>query len=263
MPIQWTGLSPDVLIPLNRNSGEALRTQLERGLRDAIRSGRLRADEKLPSTRELVRGLGISRGMVVDCFDQLQAEGYLVARGGSATRVSPSAQRPLGEASLSATAPISVPARRPMPRLIRRRIPLRPRPSRDGARTDCRTGNQHRHHQQIASSHSAARLAALPTRTRSGDRRSQDPRRSRLTRPGTTRAGAVNRDRPVRPAPAPDAQDLRRQTRRTAGGPRRACPRRSPDRSSSRLPRRRPASPGRQRSCSGPGCAPAGWGSME
>jgi hypothetical protein len=29
----------------------------------------------------------------------------------------------------------------------------------------------------------------------------------------------------------------------------RACPRRSPDRSSSRLPRRRPASPGRQRNC--------------
>lgn len=94
MAIQWTGLSPDVLIPLNRSSGEALRTQLERGLRDAIRSGRLRADEKLPSTRELARGLGISRGMVVDCFDQLQAEGYLVARGGSATRVSPSAQGP-------------------------------------------------------------------------------------------------------------------------------------------------------------------------
>jgi GntR family transcriptional regulator / MocR family aminotransferase len=92
--IQSPGLSPDVLIPLNRSSGKALRTQLERGVRDAIRSGRLRADEKLPSTRELARGLGVSRGMVVDCFDQLQAEAYLVARGGSATRVSPTAQRP-------------------------------------------------------------------------------------------------------------------------------------------------------------------------
>jgi GntR family transcriptional regulator / MocR family aminotransferase len=92
--IQWTGLSPEVLIPLDRAGPEPLRTQLERGLREAIRTERLRAGERLPSTRELARGLGISRGMVVDCFDQLQAEGYLVARAGSATRVSSTAQAP-------------------------------------------------------------------------------------------------------------------------------------------------------------------------
>jgi len=126
MAIQWTGSSPDVLIPLNRSSGEALRTQLERGLRDAIRAGRLRADEKLPSTRELARGLGISRGMVVDCFDQLQAEGYLVARVGSATRVSPSAQRLPTEARPPAKAPIPVPASQPMPRLIADFLPAVP-----------------------------------------------------------------------------------------------------------------------------------------
>ena len=126
MAIQWTGLSPDVLIPLNRSSGEALRTQLERGLRDAIRSGRLRADEKLPSTRELARGLGISRGMGVDCFDQLQAEGYLVARGGSATRVSPSARRPPRVTSPPPKAPIPFPAPQPMPRLIADFLPAVP-----------------------------------------------------------------------------------------------------------------------------------------
>ena len=126
MAIQWTGLSPDVLIPLNRSSGEALRSQLERGLRDAIRSGRLRADEKLPSTRELARGLGISRGMVVDCFDQLEAEGYLVARGGSATRVSPSARRPPRVTSPPAKAPIPFPAPQPMPRLIADFLPAVP-----------------------------------------------------------------------------------------------------------------------------------------
>ena len=126
MAIQWTGLSPDVLIPLNRSSGEALRSQLERGLRDAIRSGRLRADEKLPSTRELARGLGISRGMVVDCFDQLQAEGYLVARGGSATRVSPSARRPPRVTSPPPKAPIPFPAAQPMPRLIADFLPAVP-----------------------------------------------------------------------------------------------------------------------------------------
>jgi GntR family transcriptional regulator/MocR family aminotransferase len=126
MTIQWTGLSPDVLIPLNRTSGEALRTQLESGLREAIRSGRLRANEKLPSTRELARGLGISRGMVVDCYDQLQAEGYLVARGGSATRVSPTVQRSPRDAPSPSTAATPSHALQPLPRLVADFLPAVP-----------------------------------------------------------------------------------------------------------------------------------------
>ena len=94
MAIQWTGLSPEVLIPLDRSGPDPLRMQLERGLREAIRTGRLTAGERLPSSRELARGLGISRGMVVDCFDQLQAEGYLETRPGSATRVSSTTHGP-------------------------------------------------------------------------------------------------------------------------------------------------------------------------
>jgi GntR family transcriptional regulator/MocR family aminotransferase len=93
MTIEWTGLSPELLIPLDRTSGEPLKRQLECGLRNAIRGGRLRAGERLPSTRELARALGVSRGLVVDCFDQLQAEGYLVSRAGSATRVAQTAQQ--------------------------------------------------------------------------------------------------------------------------------------------------------------------------
>ena len=92
MAIEWTGLSPELLVPIDRSAAEPLRTQLERGLREAIRSGRLRAGERLPSTRELARALSVSRGLVVDCFDQLQAEGYLIAKAGSATRVSDTMQ---------------------------------------------------------------------------------------------------------------------------------------------------------------------------
>jgi GntR family transcriptional regulator/MocR family aminotransferase len=92
MTIEWTGLSPELLIPLDRTSGDPLKRQLEGGLREAVRSGRLRAGERLPSTRELARALGISRGLVVDCFDQLQAEGYLISRAGSATRVAQTSQ---------------------------------------------------------------------------------------------------------------------------------------------------------------------------
>jgi GntR family transcriptional regulator / MocR family aminotransferase len=85
--IEWAGLSPELLLPLDRAAAEPLRSQLEGGLRDAIRSGRLRSGERLPSSRELARHLGLSRGLVQDCYGQLLAEGYLTARVGSATRV--------------------------------------------------------------------------------------------------------------------------------------------------------------------------------
>jgi GntR family transcriptional regulator/MocR family aminotransferase len=64
-----------------------LRSQLEGELREAIRSGRLPVGERLPSSREMARELGVSRGLVQDCYGQLYAEGYLVTRVGSGTRV--------------------------------------------------------------------------------------------------------------------------------------------------------------------------------
>jgi GntR family transcriptional regulator / MocR family aminotransferase len=94
MSVQWTGLAPEVLLELDRQRPEPLRVQLERGLRDAIRSGRLQPGERLPSSRELARELGVSRGLVLECYTQLQAEGYLTSRGGSATRVAPRAEAP-------------------------------------------------------------------------------------------------------------------------------------------------------------------------
>ena len=87
MPIEWAGLGPDVLLTLDRTRAEPLRVQLERELREAIRSGRLAAGERLPSSRAMAAALGISRGLVIDCYSQLQAEGFLTSRTGSATRV--------------------------------------------------------------------------------------------------------------------------------------------------------------------------------
>src|SRR6185436_5794844 len=63
-------------------------------LRAAIRSGRLAGGEPLPSSRELARTLGLSRGLVQDGYAQLQAEGYLTSRPGSATRVAAAAAAP-------------------------------------------------------------------------------------------------------------------------------------------------------------------------
>ncbi|WP_431968656.1 PLP-dependent aminotransferase family protein [Actinacidiphila sp. bgisy160] len=87
MPLQWSGLSPELLLTVDRGSREGLRAQLERQIRDAIRAGRLQVGERLPSSRELARRTGVSRGLVQDCYAQLQAEGYLTTRIGAATTV--------------------------------------------------------------------------------------------------------------------------------------------------------------------------------
>ena len=56
MAVHWSGLSPELLLALDRGRGaEPLRSQLENRLREAIRSGRLRPGERLPSSRELAR----------------------------------------------------------------------------------------------------------------------------------------------------------------------------------------------------------------
>ena len=63
------------------------RVALERALREAILSGRLAQDERLPSTRALASDLGLARGTVVEAYAQLAVEGYLVTRAGAAARV--------------------------------------------------------------------------------------------------------------------------------------------------------------------------------
>ncbi len=65
---------------LQRQPGETLRAALERTLRDAILSGTLREGVRLPASRTLARGLGVSRGVVSDTYGQLEAQGFLIAR---------------------------------------------------------------------------------------------------------------------------------------------------------------------------------------
>ncbi|MEM9563559.1 MAG: PLP-dependent aminotransferase family protein [Actinomycetota bacterium] len=77
----------DLLLELDGRHERSRRERLLGALRDGIRSGRLDAGAALPSTRSLAADLGLSRGLVVDAYDQLVAEGYLVSRQGSGTRV--------------------------------------------------------------------------------------------------------------------------------------------------------------------------------
>jgi GntR family transcriptional regulator / MocR family aminotransferase len=83
----------EVLLELERGAG-ALHEQLELRLREQIRTGRLAAGTRVPSSRSLAEELGVSRGVVLEAYGQLVAEGYLVARQGAPTRVAdtPSAE---------------------------------------------------------------------------------------------------------------------------------------------------------------------------
>ena len=107
MALEWSGLAAEVLLTLDRGRSVPLRAQLEDQLRQAIRSGRLAAGTRVPSSRALATALGVSRGLVQECYAQLLAEGYLISRGGSATRVATAASR----AEPARQAPQPAPAR--------------------------------------------------------------------------------------------------------------------------------------------------------
>ena len=68
-------------------AGPRRRAGLEAALRDAVRIGRLAPGLRLPSSRALAADLGIARNTVAEAYGQLVAEGWLVARQGSGTRV--------------------------------------------------------------------------------------------------------------------------------------------------------------------------------
>src|SRR4051812_14303369 len=91
-------------IDLDRGARDALHRQIETSLRDRIRSGALPAGVALPASRVLSAELGVSRGVVVEAYAQLVAEGYLTSRSGSYTQVAPRA------AAVSPTAPTPQPS---------------------------------------------------------------------------------------------------------------------------------------------------------
>lgn len=75
------------LVELRRGSGEALHSQLEGALRAAIRTRRLAPGSRVPTSRQLAADLGVTRRVVVEAYEQLAAEGYLLTRRGAGTWV--------------------------------------------------------------------------------------------------------------------------------------------------------------------------------
>jgi GntR family transcriptional regulator / MocR family aminotransferase len=129
MAVEWAGLGPELLLTLDRRQGQ-LGAQVQAAIRAAIRSGRLRAGERLPSSRELARELGVSRGLIQDCYAQLLAEGYLNSTTGSATRVAAEAVR---------AAPVAAPRRSSPPAAAGKAV-LADSALADSALADFRTG---------------------------------------------------------------------------------------------------------------------------
>jgi GntR family transcriptional regulator/MocR family aminotransferase len=95
-------------IPFDRTADTPYYRQIYEGLRAAILEGRLAHGQKLPSTRALARELGISRLPVLNAYEQLLHEGYLLGRVGAGTYVSASSPTAFTPAPVAPAAPAPV-----------------------------------------------------------------------------------------------------------------------------------------------------------
>ncbi len=78
---------------IDPNAKTPLFRQLERQLRTSIWQGRLKTGERLPSTRTLAKQLNVARNTVINAYEQLIAEGFLITEKGNGTRVAQSTEQ--------------------------------------------------------------------------------------------------------------------------------------------------------------------------
>jgi GntR family transcriptional regulator/MocR family aminotransferase len=64
------GTNSGVLVVLDRDARIPLHRQIETSIRDSIRAGRLPRGSSLPPSRVLAADLGVSRGVVVEAYQQ-------------------------------------------------------------------------------------------------------------------------------------------------------------------------------------------------
>src|ERR1700730_3502743 len=103
-----TRTNSELLVLLEHDARIPLHRQIETSIRDEIRAGRLARGSSLRPTRVLAADLGVSRGVVVEAYQQLTAEGYLSSRAGGYTQVA---------AGSAPTASALPPARQPRPEI--------------------------------------------------------------------------------------------------------------------------------------------------
>ena len=86
-PVKGSRTNSALLIVLQRSERVPLHRQIATSIRDSIRAGRLPRGSPLPPSRVLAADLRVSRGVVVEAYQQLAAEGYLASQAGGYTRV--------------------------------------------------------------------------------------------------------------------------------------------------------------------------------
>ena len=86
-----------MLVNLDTRDGRPLYLQIMDEVRRAISVGTLRAEDPLPSVRELAGELVVNPRTVSQAYRELEREGVVYVRRGQGTFVSPAAQRDGGE----------------------------------------------------------------------------------------------------------------------------------------------------------------------
>ncbi|MEU6082263.1 PLP-dependent aminotransferase family protein [Streptomyces sp. NPDC047108] len=101
----WATYGSDLHLDLPAGGTTGVRAALIGALRDAVRTGRLAPGTRLPSSRSLAADLGLARNTVADAYAELVAEGWLMARQGSGTRVADRSTGAVPAARATGTAP--------------------------------------------------------------------------------------------------------------------------------------------------------------
>lgn len=78
------------MINLNFRDGRSLHEQIESGIKELIISGVLKADDKLPSVRELSVSLTVNPNTVQRAYKQLESDGFIYSIKAKGNFVAPS-----------------------------------------------------------------------------------------------------------------------------------------------------------------------------
>ncbi len=96
-------------VTLDRASDVPIYRQIVRQIREGVRIGSLRRNERLPPTRALAVTLGINRLTVAKAYAELAKAGLITSHVGRGTFIDPEVPRPVGSGSTSARVPASKP----------------------------------------------------------------------------------------------------------------------------------------------------------
>jgi len=86
-----------MLVNLDPNDGRPLYLQIMDEVRRALAVGTLRAEDPLPSVRELAAELVVNPRTVSQAYQELERAGVIYVRRGQGTFVSPTVRRSAGE----------------------------------------------------------------------------------------------------------------------------------------------------------------------